>query len=229
MKDLPVSERPYEKLEKSGAKILSDAELISIILGNGTRDESAVDLSRRLLNELERLTGTKGPEGIYKISLEELKSIKGIGRVKAIRLKAVSELVRRIASSDTQDKKKSIKDAKDVSNIFMEEMRRYEEEVFKTILLDTKNNVIRSCKISVGTINSSLVSPQIVFREAVRTSCASVIFIHNHPSGDPTPSQEDIETTNILIRSGNLLGINVLDHIIFGNGKYYSFKGYNLM
>lgn len=226
IKELPLSERPYEKLELNGSEALSDSELLAIILGNGTRTESAIDLARKVINGSE--TGN-GIVGLYNVSIEELTTIKGIGRVKAIRLKAIAELTKRISSKNNIDKRCYIKEPEDVIGFFMEEMRRYEKEVFRIVLLNTKNAVIRTHDVSIGTANASLVNPSIAFREAVRTACTSVIFIHNHPSGDPTPSRNDILTTEILVKSGKLLGINVLDHIIIGDGKFVSLKNKGLM
>jgi DNA repair protein RadC len=240
MKELPVSDRPYEKLELKGSEALTDSELLAIILGNGTRTESAVDLARRVINDSESGNGIvnrngignstgSGIVGLYNITLEELKAIKGIGRVKAIRLKAIAELTKRISSKSNIDNKRYIKEPEDVTDFLMEEMRRYEKEVFRIVLLNTKNAVIRVYDVSIGTVNASLVNPSVAFREAVRTACTSVIFVHNHPSGDPTPSRNDITTTEILVKSGKLLGINVLDHIIIGDGKFVSLKNRGLM
>jgi len=221
IKDLPYSERPYEKLEAFGAEILSDAELLAIIIRTGNRNETAVALAQRLLTYD---AGNKGLTFIYDMSLEELKGIKGIGRVKAIQLKALMELSKRIASAKATGKRQSITSPGDVAKMLMEEMRHLKKEVFKVVLLNTKNNIIKVVNVSVGSLTASIVHPREVFTEAVKSVCNSVIFVHNHPSGDPQPSVEDIETTKRLVSAGDILGINVLDHIIIGDGKYVSLK-----
>jgi DNA repair protein RadC len=162
------------------------------------------------------------------LSVEQLKQVKGIGRVKAIQIKAALELSKRIASSDGIVHH-IIKSAFDVSNLMMEEMRYLKKEMFRALLLDTKNHVLKIVDVSVGSLNSSIVHPREVFSEAIKCGCNSIIFVHNHPSGDPTPSTEDIQTTQRLDSAGNILGIKVLDHIVIGDGKYVSFKDKGLI
>lgn len=221
MTDLPASERPYEKLEKFGAETLSNAELLAIIIRTGNRDETSVALAQRLLMQGE---GGNGLVFLYNVSLEQLRKIKGIGRVKAIQLKALMELSKRISSTFGMDKRLTLKSPEDVSGLLMEEMRHLNKEVFKVILLNTKNHLIKHMNISIGSLNASVVHPREVFSEAVKAGCSGVIFAHNHPSGDPEPSMEDIETTRRLVSAGNILGIKVLDHVIIGNGRYVSLK-----
>ena len=226
IKELPKSERPYEKVEGKGTEALTDADLIAVILGSGTRDESVTDMAKRLMAVFER---TDGLSSLYNKSLEELKCIKGIGRVKAIRLKAVAELSKRMNSRKSGFEKIRIYGAKDISDMYMEEMRRHDREIFKVVLLNTRNAVMRSHDVSIGTVNSSLFNSSMAFKEAVRSACASVVFLHNHPSGDPSPSIQDIECTKELVKSGKILGINVLDHIIIGDGTFVSMKNYGLL
>jgi DNA repair protein RadC len=221
IKDLPISERPYEKLEFNGPEMLSNAELLAIIIKTGNKEETSVALAQRILKLDEEETGLGF---LYNMSLEQLRDIQGIGRVKAIQLKALMELSRRIASSLGNNRNSIIKSSSDVKAFFMEEMRYLKKEVFKVVFLNTKNKIIKSIDISVGSLNASIVHPREVFSEAVKISCSGVIFIHNHPSGDPEPSGEDIETTHRLIEAGNILGIKVLDHIIIGDGRYLSLK-----
>lgn len=221
MTDLPASERPYEKLEKLGAETLSNAELLAIIIRTGNRDETSVALAQRLLMQDE---GGNGLAFLYNVSLEQLRKINGIGRVKAVQLKALMELSKRISSTFGMDKRLTLKSPEDVSGLLMEEMRHLNKEVFKVILLNTKNHLIKHMNISVGSLNASVVHPREVFSEAVKAGCSGVIFAHNHPSGDPEPSMEDIETTRRLVSAGNILGIKVLDHVIIGNGRYVSLK-----
>jgi len=221
MKDLPLNERPYEKLEKYGAEMLSDAELLAIIIKTGTRNETSVALAQRILARDEE---GKGIAALHDFSLEQLRAINGIGKVKAIQIKAVMELSKRIASTFSSNGKIIIRSAGDVSNLLMEEMRHLKKEVFKVLLLNTKNHLIKQMNVSVGSLNASIVHPREVFSEAVKTGCSAIIFVHNHPSGDPEPSVEDIDTTKKLVNAGEILGIKVLDHIIIGNGIYVSLR-----
>ncbi|HOJ11435.1 MAG TPA: DNA repair protein RadC [Clostridiales bacterium] len=221
IKDLPVNERPYEKLEKYGPEMLSDAELLAIIIKSGNKNETSVSLAQRVLAQDE---GGKGLISLHDFSLEQLRLVNGIGRVKAIQIKAVMELSKRVASTFSNNGKIVIKSSYDVSKLLMEEMRHLKKEVFKTLLLNTKNHLIKQINVSVGSLNASIVHPREVFSEAVKSGCSAVIFIHNHPSGDPEPSMEDIETTRKLLSAGDVLGIKVLDHIIIGDGVYISLK-----
>jgi len=225
IKDIPQEERPRERLLRYGAQVLSDAELLAVLIRTGTRSESALVLAQRILK------GDGGKSGLaYLIdsTIEELSNIKGIGTAKAVQLKAAVELGRRISSYSWR-RQVTITSPLDVKELLMEEMRFLEKEHFKTILLNTKNQVISIEEISVGSLNSSIVHPREVFKPAIRRSSASVILVHNHPSGDPTPSKEDIEVTSRLVNAGNILGIAVLDHIIIGNNSIVSLKEQGLM
>lgn len=221
IKDLPDYERPYEKLERLGAEALSNAELLAVIIRTGNRNETSVTLAQKVLS---RYDNSKGLAFLNDVSLEELKSIKGIGRVKAIQIKAVAELAKRISSTSSFGRRTVISSPADVCRLLMEEMRHLKKEVFKIILLNTKNHIIKHISVSVGSLNSSIVHPREVFSEAVKASCSAIILVHNHPSGDPEPSREDIDTTQRLVNAGAIIGINILDHIIIGDGKYISFK-----
>ncbi len=225
IKDLPIEERPRERLQKYGAQALSDAELLAVLIRTGTKSESALVLAQRMLK------GDIGKSGLAYVvdsSVEELSKIKGIGTAKAVQIKAAVELGRRIASYN-QRKQVIIKSPLDVKDLLMEEMRFLEKEYFKTILLNVKNHVISVEDISIGSLNSSIVHPREVFKPAIRRSSASILLVHNHPSGDPTPSREDIEVTERLVEAGKILGINVLDHIIIGSDSIISLKEKNLM
>jgi len=226
IKDLPLSERPYEKLERFGAEVLSNAELLAIIIKTGNKSETSVALAQRILKQDEE---GEGLAFLYDVSLEQLKALKGIGRVKAIQIKALTELSKRMASTFNFNKRVVIKSPEDVSRLLMEEMRRLRKEVFKVVLLNTKNHVIKIISVSVGSLNASIVHPREVFSEAVKAGCSSVLLVHNHPSGDPAPSPEDIETTKRLVNAGEILGIKVLDHVIIGDGKYISLKESGIM
>lgn len=226
IKDLPVGERPYEKMVKNGPQALSDAELLATIIRSGTKNETSVGLAQRILK------GDGSGSGLTflnDISLEELTKIKGIGRVKAIQIKAVMELAKRISASAVYKDKLYIRSPGDVSRIVMEEMRFLKQESFNVIMLDAKNGMIKNQTVFIGSLTTSLIHPREVFSEAVRRRCASVILVHNHPSGDPTPSEEDVKTTRRLVESGNILGINVVDHVIIGDGRFTSLKEQGLM
>lgn len=226
MKDIPVNERPYEKLEKYGPETLSNAELLAIVIRTGSQEETSVALAQRLLTYGGN---TGGIAFLHDMSVEELKRTKGIGRVKALQIKAVMELSKRVSASLINNNRVTIKSPVEVSTLLMEEMRHLKKEVFKIILLNTKNHIIKYLDVSVGSLNSSIVHPREVFSEAVKSGCSGVLLVHNHPSGDPEPSREDIETTQRLVNAGNILGIKVLDHVVIGDGKYISFKEQGLM
>lgn len=226
MKDLPVSERPYEKLEKFGAEVLSNAELLAIIIKTGSRNETSVALAQRILVQDDT---EKGIAFLYDMTLEQLKKIKGVGRVKAVQIKALMELAKRISSTYIMKDRLTVRSPEDVSCMVMEEMRHLRKEVFKVILLNTKNHVIKQLNISIGSLNASIVHPREVFSEAVKHGCSAMVLVHNHPSGDPEPSMEDIETTRRLVSAGDVLGIKVLDHIIIGDGRHISLKDRGLI
>jgi DNA repair protein RadC len=225
IKDLPVCERPYEKLEKYGAEMLTNSELLAIIIKTGGRNDTSVTLAQRILSHDGE---NEGLSFLHNYTIEQLMKIEGVGRVKAIQVKAVMELSKRAASSGSRQKL-TIKTPEDVVSLLMEEMRHYKKEIFKIVLLNTKSQVIKYFDISVGSLNSSIVHPREVFSEAVKVSCSAVIFAHNHPSGDPEPSREDIETTKRLVDAGNILGIKVFDHIIIGDNSYISLKEKGIM
>jgi len=226
MKDIPVSERPYEKLEKYGPETLSNAELLAVIIRTGSVEETSVSLAQRLLSLGDN---SGGIAFLHNLSVEELKKTKGIGRVKALQIKAVMELSKRISASIINSGRVTIKSPVEVSTLLMEEMRHLKKEVFKIILLNTKNHIIKVLDVSIGSLNSSIVHPREVFSEAVKAGCSGILLVHNHPSGDPEPSREDIDTTQRLINAGSILGIKVLDHVVIGDGRYISFKEQGLM
>lgn len=220
IKDLPVDERPYEKMEKYGAEVLSNAELLAIIIKTGNIGTTSVELAQRILKED---SGGRGIAFLHDLSFDELKKIKGIGRVKALQLKAVLELSKRI-STHALGERHIIKSPLDASRLLMEEMRYLKQESFRILMLNVKNHVMKTVNISTGSLTASIVHPREVFSEPIKKGCASIILVHNHPSGDPAPSAEDIDTTKRLIEAGNILGITVLDHIIIGDGKFVSLK-----
>ncbi len=218
IKDLAESERPREKLLKFGVQSLSNVELLAILIRTGTKNNSAIDLSQKLLS-----FSSQGIRFLADCTVEELRQIKGIGISKACQIIAAIELGKRLAMSSLNNTP-CIKSPLDVANIFMEEMRYYKKEYFKIILLNTKNQIIAVEDISIGILNSSLVHPREVFVRAIKKSSSSIILLHNHPSGNPEPSTEDIKITKRLIEAGKIIGIEILDHVIIGDGKYISMK-----
>lgn len=218
IKDLPEDERPREKLYKYGPKALSNTELLAIIIRTGHKENTAIEISQKLL------AGKK--EGISFLSdttLQEITKIKGIGTCKAAQILAAVELGKRVMAGTHKDKSK-VTTPSDIADILMLDMAHLKKEHFKIVMLDTKNQIIGIENISVGSLNSSIVHPREVYKEAIARSSASIILVHNHPSGDPTPSKEDIAITRRLFEGGEILGIKVLDHIIIGNNKYLSLK-----
>lgn len=220
-----VSERPMEKMQLRGKEFLTDAELFAIIFRSGTRTINAVGLAEQMLTR--NLNGAP-LVNLYQDSLLELQEISGIGQVKAAQVHAVLELSKRISKQKHAHEVK-ITSASAVANMYMEDLRHLKQECFKVIYLDTKNKIINDENISIGSLNASIVHPREVFKNAVKKSANSIIIMHNHPSGDPAPSREDIDITRRIRKSGELLGISLLDHIIIGDHRYISFKEEKLL
>ncbi|NGP45489.1 JAB domain-containing protein [Bacillaceae bacterium SIJ1] len=221
IRDVPQNDRPRERLINHGAKHLSNQELLAIILQSGTKDESVMQLSLRLLTAFPSLAQ------LQEASLAELTSTKGIGQAKATLLLAVMELTCRLAN-EKGGAPTVIRSPHDASMYVMEEMKHLKQEHFVCLFLNTKNHVTEKKTIFVGSLNASIVHPREVFKEAIRASAASVLCVHNHPSGDPSPSQEDIEVTKRLSECGKVLGVELVDHLIIGNEQFISLreKGY---
>lgn len=215
--DLPESERPREKLLRYGAETLSNGELLAVILRTGNSSENIVNLSNRILKE------AGGLNGLLRSSSEEFLGLKGIGEAKASQLLALAEISKRFKSFKSGDEYK-ISQPRDAAELLMESMRCLKQECLKLIMLNTKNVVIALKDVFVGSLNSSIVHPREVFCEAIKKSSASIIISHNHPSGDPAPSSEDINLTHRIKECGKLIGIELLDHIIIGDGCYVSLK-----
>lgn len=223
IKSLPEEERPQEKALKNGIGALSDSELIALILRTGRQNESSIALAEEVLSLCD--------EGLFSMgtfSAEDLLNIDGIGPGKASTLMAAVELGKRIAASRIPEKY-SAEDPESIASMFMENLRYEKKEYFKSVIVNTKGEVVSVDNVSVGELSSTLVHPREVFSRAVKKSAYGVIFVHNHPSGDPTPSEEDINTTARLVESGNILGIKVLDHVIIGDGRYESFREMDLI
>jgi len=211
----PEKERPRERLLQQGAQHLTEAELLGILIGKGTRRKTAIDLARELLDRYESL------ENLFSRSPSELMKIKGIGSAKAATLSAAFQLVRRIQSK-TSKSQPSFKRAKDVANLYLPLMKDLRKEVFRVLLLSRSNRLIKEVTISEGTLDASIVHPRDVFREALLESAAGVILLHNHPSGNPNPSEEDLRITKQLVEAGRVMGIKVYDHIILAGEDYRS-------
>ncbi|MCK1991710.1 JAB domain-containing protein [Peribacillus muralis] len=217
IRDYPKEERPRERFLQDGPESLSNQELLALLLRTGTKEESVLQLAGRLINSV------KGLRLLKEASVEELIGIKGIGEAKAIHILASVELGRRMNQLNDQDRY-VIRSPEDGANYCMEEMRFLSQEHFVCLYLNTKNQVLQKTTVFIGSLNASIVHPREVFKEAFRRSAASIICLHNHPSGDPTPSREDIEVTKRLVECGRIIGIEVLDHIIIGEHKYVSLK-----
>jgi DNA repair protein RadC len=215
IKDFSVEQRPRERLIKLGPEHLSDAELLALILKIGNKEENVIELSQRLIARC-------GLEKLANCSLPELQQIKGIGKAKACEILAVFELANRTSRSKT--KKQPIKSAKDVFEYFWPKLSSCSQERFQILLLDTKNKIIKEELVSLGLLDSSLVHSREIFKSAIKESAHSIIIVHNHPSGDPEPSPEDLVVTKRLEGAGELLGIKVLDHVIIGKNSYWSWK-----
>lgn len=223
VRDLPLSERPRERLRKHGEEALSAQELLALILGRGTKNDSVLSVAQRLLSHFGDLNK------LASAGLEELAQIKGIGPAKAAQIKAVFELGKRNLSSWDKTEKTKISSAEDVFRMFGQKLKGKKKEHFLVLLLDSRNRLLRAAEISVGSLDASIVHPREVFKEAIAESASRLILIHNHPSGDPKPSEADVEITKRLAAAGKILGLEILDHVIVGNKIASSLKEEGLM
>ena len=214
IKELPKGERPYEKLEKYGENMLSNAELLAIIIKTGTKEENSIDIANRILLMSNSL------KGLQNLSLTDLENIKGIGKVKAIQLKSVCELAKRMSKEN--DIMMQVKYPKDVAEIFYEEFKMEKQEIFKIVLLNTKNYITKIIDFAKGKINSINLDIREILQEIIKQNADRIIIIHNHPSGDPTPSKADINFTKKLYHASEIVGIKLIDHIVIGLYKYES-------
>ncbi|TCZ75165.1 JAB domain-containing protein [Paenibacillus albiflavus] len=217
LKDIPSEERPRERMLRYGSGVLSNAELLAILLRTGTVEESAIGLAHRVLTE------SSGLRALGEMSTEQLMQIKGIGAAKALQIQAGVELGRRIAGSTRSDAV-IIRSPQDVTRLLTEDLRYLTKEHFVCLFLNTKNHVIGQETLSIGSLNASIVHPREVFQAAIKRNSAAIVCAHNHPSGDPTPSPQDIDITKRLVEAGEIIGIDVLDHIIIGDNGYISLK-----
>ena len=216
---IPENERPYEKCWRYGAGVLSDAELLAVILRSGSREESSLELARRILYQM----GAEGLSSLYHLNYETLTGIKGIGKVKAMQLKCVAELSRRI-SKEKAGRNLNFRDPASIAEYYMEDLRYDEQERVLLLMLDTKGTLIGEQCIFKGTVNAAMVSVREIFVTALAGKAVSIVLLHNHPSGDPTPSDADIDLTRKVIEAGRMLGIPLLDHIVIGDGIYLSIR-----
>jgi len=222
VKDWPDNERPRERLVKYGVDYLTDAELLGIILVKGYQGKTSVEVAKELLSE------TKSLRKLDSLSYSEMSSIKGIGLAKFAQIKAALEMGKRLLR-ETSSPKKKIHNASDLVDYYGPNMRDLKKEIFKIILLDVKNKIIRDIDVSVGSLTESIVHPREVLKDIIKESAASVIFFHNHPSGESSPSKNDLDITERLVDACNLIGVRVLDHIIVGDDNYTSFAQEDLL
>lgn len=220
LRDLPVSERPRERLVQHGAEVLSLSELVALILGRGVRGESVMLTSQKLIAHFGTL------DALVSCSLEDLQEVKGIGVAKACQIKACLEIARRWGNTPKYFKEKSKKASspEEIAGVLKSKIGHFKKEHFVLVSLDTRNNILGIDTISIGTLNASLVHPREMFEAAIRHHAASVIVAHNHPSGDPLPSDEDLKVTTRLQEAGKILGIQILDHVIIGKECFFSFS-----
>lgn len=225
VKELPISERPYEKCEAYGPQSLSDAELLAVILRTGTKQLRAIDLAVNVLNFSKANPGLKG---LNYLNMKELTKIHGIGRVKAIELLCLTELTKRMSKDVYKDRLKFIT-PKSIADYYMQDMRHLSREQVLLLLLDSKSRLIKDLVMSSGTVNSSIMPVREVLIKALKEEAVNIILVHNHPSGDPSPSSEDIYVTKRMKEAGNLIGLTLMDHIIIGDNKYISLKEQGLL
>ena len=221
IKNMPESERPYEKCQKYGVKSLSDAELLAVIIKSGTKNKRSIDLAMQVLGADDQ----DGLAGMCRLTFQDLTKIKGVGTVKALQILCTIELSRRIAKASLGDRY-VFDSAEAIAAYYMEDLRHLKQEHLILLMLDTKNHLIADSMITKGTVNAAMISPREIFIEAMKHEAVNIILVHNHPSGHPVPSQADIEITKNIASVGKLLGIHLLDHIIIGNRCYETLSNY---
>ncbi len=217
IKDLPLSERPRERLKHYGAGALSTSELLAIILRTGMGGENVINLASRLLAQFG------GLRGLFKADFAQISALKGMGQAKTAQVKAALELGRRLLTASPEERPQ-VKSPADVANLLLLGMGALEQEEMRVLFLDTKSRVLGISTIYIGSLHTAWLRVGELFREAVRRNCAAIIVVHNHPSGDPTPSPDDVKITQEIVKAGELLGIEVLDHLIIGSQRYVSLK-----
>lgn len=220
MKEMYRDERPYEKCEQFGAGNLTDAELLAVLLRTGTRGENSLELAQRLLHPDFAQSGLLS---IHKWTRDRLLRVKGIGRVKAVQILCLSELAKRLAKASAAAGL-NFSSPDSIAQYYMEDMRHQNTEVLRLLLLNTRSRLIGESIISTGTVDTALISPRELFIEALQRGAVSIVLLHNHPSGDPTPSRADVRITKRLYEAGSMIGIELLDHIIIGNNCFISMR-----
>lgn len=215
IKEMPNDSKPRERFLKYGPEALSDAELFAIILRTGNKDENVLEVANKLIVEY-------GLDKLFDCSIKELRKIKGVGQTKAIELLTIAELAKRYSSFKKEIK--HISSAKDVFELYHERLKDEKQENFYVLMLNNKNHIIKEELISKGVLDSAIIHPREVFKPAIKNSSARIILVHNHPSGDPNPSEEDVKLTEKLVEAGELLQIKILDHIIISRDNYWSWK-----
>ena len=220
IKEMYRDERPYEKCEQYGAEHLTDVELLAVLLRTGTKGENSIQLAQKILHPE---FGQEGILNIHHWSMQQLLQVKGIGRVKAIQILCLAELTKRLAKAEAA-RGLDFSSPDTIAQYYMEDMRHKKKEVMKLLLLNTKSRLIAENDVSTGTVNMALVSPRELFVEALQKNAVSIILLHNHPSGDPTPSREDLQITKRVRQAGDLIGVELLDHIIIGDNRYISLR-----
>lgn len=217
---IPIDERPRERLVKYGVESLSLQELLSLIFGRGVKGESVYNISKKLISTFNSL------EKLFEVSIEDLKQVKGLGLAKACQLKACFEIGKRLSKEEKSIKQNQIiKQPKDIYLLFKEKIINFHKEYFMVASLDNRNKIINIDVVSIGTLNSSLIHPRETFEVAIKNHAGKIIICHNHPSGELTPSEDDLIITNSLIKAGKLLQIEVADHLIITKNSYFSFRG----
>ncbi len=225
MKDLPESERPYEKCRDYGPEVLSDAELLAVILRTGCRGRTAYDLAVDLLR---RQRGDKRLTGLTGMTVRELEEVPGIGWIKAVQLVCLGEICKRLAKERNLQQIR-LTSARSVAEYFMQDMKNLETEEVRAAFFDTKGNLLRDVLLSKGTVDASVITPREVYLAALAHHAVYLVLVHNHPSGDPTPSTEDVLLTKMVAASGEMIGIPLMDHIVIGDGTYLSLKEQGLL
>jgi len=220
MKELPTSERPYEKLELYGAESLSNSELLAIIIKTGTKNESSITIAQKVL-KLKENSQEDNLRFMQEISIEDFMGIKGIGKIKAIQLKTVCEIAKRM-SRPINRKNIIIKSTTDVAKLLMDEMKYEKREIVKLLILNSKNVLLKIKDVSLGGTNFAIIEPKEVLVDAIKMQAENIILVHNHPSGDPTPSQSDYRVTDRIKESADIMGIQLIDHIIIGDNRFKS-------
>jgi len=217
IRDVHIADRPRERLVRQGAASLSNQELIAILLRTGTKDESVLVLANRILSSFDKIQDLKD------VTIEELMTVKGVGNAKAVQILAAAEIGKRLYRKHSEGRY-TIRSPEDAAAYLMTDMTSLTQEHFVVLFLNVKNEVLHKQTIFIGSLNSSIVHPRDIFREAVKRSAASIICAHNHPSGNPSPSPEDIDVTKRLLEAGSLMGIELLDHVIIGDHQFISLK-----